>query len=118
MSLSERDITRQYSKLEANTRQARNNYKPSATCYKCDRCDNAERVLKQDFGTVPRLVVCKCGGTLHDQKADVMPELEVKSIFYLPTLKECIKLRAHEVLLGYIFKGGLIQKEVKDANNR
>lgn len=108
MAFTKKQVERQYKKLLANTKEKRESYLQKATVYKCINCHKIEKAVKRDLGGSPRIVVCSCGGLLHDQMSDDFPEIKPTVTYYLPSLKECIKLKEHEALLGHIFRGGLI----------
>lgn len=114
--ISQRETERKYNDLLADVK-ANDFYKKDLTnrvnCYVCDS-NHVTKTKDIDAGVTPFYHECeKCGerarSTFYN---DIAPEKEPTQEWYRPTLKEVLKLRKKEHLLGHIFQGGLLSRKI------
>lgn len=110
--MSVKELTKRYQKIKIELCEENryNNY----------MCEN-EHIIKtvdKHKGVTPFFKMCPiCGGQARSTfYNDTIPDEKAKYEWYIPTLKECLKLRKDHGLLDHVLNGGLMFREIKKLN--
>ena len=113
--ISQREVTRRYSKLLKSVAED-DFYKIDlanrVNCYTCE-LGHITKTQDIDAGVTPMMMRCRVCGypTRSSFYKDIAPELKVHGVWYRPTLKQVMKMRKNPAMLDHILSGGLEYKE-------
>ena len=114
---SQRELTKSYNTLIERVKNE-DFYKIDLTnrvnCYSCS-CGHITKTIDIDAGVTPMMFSCEdCGGMARSNfYKDIAPLQEPTIEWYRPDLRQALRMRKNQGLLGHILQGGLAHRKIK-----
>ncbi|MNI02259.1 hypothetical protein D3C87_1494910 [compost metagenome] len=109
---SQRNIEKRYSLLVIEPAKA-----DRFNCYVCynPECMHITKAVDIHVGVTPMFLSCtRCGNmATSTMYRDIAPDIKPEIEWFVPTLKQVMKMRNNPAMLDHIFMGGLEMRKVK-----